>query len=236
MSYQKQPELNGAYYGPSIPPQPRSYNRPGRRGGGGCGCCLFDCLCNCIMSCICTILCTILVILGLAVLIFWLIVRPHEIKFYASDASLTTFNFTQNDNLNYNLAVNFTIRNPNRHIGVYYDKIEANAIYETQRFSTVEAPVFYQGKKNTTDFGPVVFKGNHLVNLGSEDKADYKKQSDDGVYEIQIKVYLRVRFKLGLYKTGTWKPKIKCDLKVPLEGKSSSSSHVFEKTKCHYDI
>lgn len=188
------------------------------------------------MSCICTILCTILVILGLAVLIFWLIVRPHEIKFYASDASLTTFNFTQNDNLNYNLAVNFTIRNPNRHIGVYYDKIEANAIYETQRFSTVEAPVFYQGKKNTTDFGPVVFKGNHLVNLGSEDKADYKKQSDDGVYEIQIKVYLRVRFKLGLYKTGTWKPKIKCDLKVPLEGKSSSSSHVFEKTKCHYDI
>lgn len=234
MSYQKQPELNGAYYGPPIPPPPRSYNRPGKRGGGGCGCCLFDCLCDCIMSCICTILCTILVVVGLIVLVFWLIVRPHEVKFHASDASLTTFNFTQNNNnnLNYNLAVNFTVRNPNRRIGVYYDTIEANAIYAGQRFSTVQGPVFYQGHKNTTDFGPVIFRGQHVVVLGSGDRADYEQQTNDGVYDIQVKMHLRVRFKIGLFKTGTWKPKIKCDLKVPIQGQSAQ----FERTKCDYDL
>lgn len=231
----KQPELNGAYYGPSIPPPPRSYNRPRRRGGRGCGCCLIDCLCDCIMSCICTILCTILVVVGLAVLIFWLIVRPHEVKFYASDASVSTFNFTNtnNNNLNYNLAVNFTARNPNKHIGVYYDRIEANAIYAGQRFSTVQGPVFFQGTKNTTDFGPVEFRGQHLVELGSGDREDYNKQTNDGVYEIQLKLHLRVRFKLGLFKTGTWKPKIKCNLKVPLDGQSSQP---FERTRCNYDL
>ncbi|XP_021765818.1 NDR1/HIN1-like protein 3 [Chenopodium quinoa] len=234
MSYQKQPELNGAYYGPSIPPPPRSYNRPGKRGGRSCGgcCCLFDCLCGCVMSCIWSIICTILVIVGILIFLFWLIVRPHEVKFHASDAKLTTFNFTSNDNLNYNLAVNFSVRNPNRRIGVYYDTIEANAIYAGQRFSTVNGPVFYQGHKNTTDLGPLNFKGQHIVVLGSGDKSDYNKQSNEGVYEIQLKMHLRVRFKVGLFKTGTWKPKIKCDLKVPIEGKSGQ----FERTKCSYDL
>ncbi|XP_074285801.1 NDR1/HIN1-like protein 3 [Silene latifolia] len=238
MSYQKQPELNGAYYGPAIPAQPpRGYHRPGKRGGRGCGCCLLDCLCDCgccLLGCVFKIIFSILIAIGLIILVIWLIIRPHEVKFHATDATLTTFNFggVNNDNLNYDLAVNFTARNPNNHIGVYYDDVQADAIYGGQRFKTVEGMTFYQGHKNTTSFGPLVFKGQNMVILGSDGKTDYENQKSDGMYEIQVKLHLRVRFKVGLFKTGTWKPKVKCDLKVPLN--DAKSTHKFEDTKCDY--
>lgn len=69
--------------------------------------------------------------------------------------------------------------------------------------------------------------------LGSDGKDDYEKQTSNEVYEIVVKMYLRVRFKVGLLKFGTYKPKISCNLKVPLEGKSSEK---FQETRCHYDL
>uniref|UniRef100_A0A7C9E951 Late embryogenesis abundant protein LEA-2 subgroup domain-containing protein n=1 Tax=Opuntia streptacantha TaxID=393608 RepID=A0A7C9E951_OPUST len=236
MSYQKQPELNGAYYGPPIPP-PQSYNRPGRGGGGGCGCCLLDCLCDCgccLLGCVFKIIFSILVVIGLIILVFWLLVRPHEPKFYATDAAVTTFNFSNTNQLSYDLAVNFTMRNPNRKVGIYYDQIEANAFYSDHRFSTVLGPTFYQGHKNTTSFGPVVFKGQNLVLLGSDEKSDFEKQSRDGLFHIMVRLHLRVRFKLGLFKFGTYKPKVKCDLMVPFKNDGKSSSQKFETTRCRY--
>lgn len=72
-----------------------------------------------------------------------------------------------------------------------------------------------------------------MVVLGSDEKNDFEKQSNDGVFEIMVRLHLRVRFKLGLFKTGTFKPKVKCDLKVPLKNHGKSSQK-FETTRCHY--
>ncbi|GKV50596.1 hypothetical protein SLEP1_g57299 [Rubroshorea leprosula] len=114
---EKHSHLNGAYYGPAIPPA-RSYHRHGH--GSGCGCC-------CLLSFLIKLIVTAVVILGLAALIFWLIFRPNIVKFHVTDASLTQFNLTSDNNLHYNLALNITVRNPNKKIGIYYDRIEANA-------------------------------------------------------------------------------------------------------------
>lgn len=241
MSYEKQ-ALNGAYYGPSIPPPPNTYHRP-RSGGRGlcgrCGCCLFDCLCDCgccLLGCVFKIIFSILIVIGLLILVFWLIVHPNEVKFYATKATLTQFNLTNSSNtLNYNLSVDFSVRNPNRKIGLYYDEIEARGYYEGQRFdSIVLNETFYQGHKNTTDFGPVNFEGQHVVLLGSGGISNYDEQKKDGVYHVQVKLYLKVRFKFGLIKTGKYKPKVKCDLKVPLKGVSGAAA--FEVTRCDYDL
>lgn len=105
-------------------------------------------------------------------------------------------------------------------------------MYEGQRFSTVDGPVFYQGHKNTTDFGPVVFTGQHLMVLENSDRGNFDQQTTDGIFEIEVRMNLRVRFKLGLFKTGTWKPKIKCDLRVPVDGNPAQ----FERTRCSYDL
>lgn len=95
---------------------------------------------------------------------------------------------------------------------------------------------FYQGTKNTTDLGPVVFKGQNAVVLGVEQDGDYQTQKGNGEFEIDVKLDLKVRFKIGLIKTHTFKPKIKCGLTVPLDGDSAANGKQFEDTKCHYDL
>ncbi|KAF7139458.1 hypothetical protein RHSIM_Rhsim07G0206100 [Rhododendron simsii] len=194
MSSPKQPHLNGAYYGPSIPPPPsKSYHRPGR--GSSCN------PCGCFFGLIFKTLFTVLFIVGLVVFLFWLAFRPNRVKFHVTDAALTQFNLTTTTNtLYYNLDLNLTIRNPNRHIGIYYDRIEARAFYGGQRFaSSSTLPRFYQGKKNTTELN-VVLKGQHIVvaDQGNNDDllSDYNSEKASGVYGIDVKLYLRVRFKL----------------------------------------
>ncbi|GLT90095.1 hypothetical protein SLE2022_080470 [Rubroshorea leprosula] len=204
---EKHSHLNGAYH------------RHGH--GSGCGCC-------CLLSFLIKLIVTAVIILGLAALIFWLIFRPNIVKFHVTDASLTQFNLTSDNNLHYNLALNITVRNPNKKIGIYYDRIEANAYYEDQRFATQQLTPFYQGHKNTSYLNPS-FQGQKLVLLGADGVSEYNQEKNSGVYSIDVKLNLRVRFKLGKLKTWRFKPKIECDLKVPLNGSA-------ETTKCKIDF
>jgi hypothetical protein len=236
MGESRQAHLNGAYYGPSIPPPSKTYHRPGR-GGGGCCCNPFSCCCNCLMNCICTcifqILCTIIVIVGIVVLICWLIFRPNNVKFYASNASLAEFNLN-NNTLHYNLAVNLTIRNPNKRIGIYYDRIEARAFYQGERFDSVELQPFYQGHK-TTDYLTAEFRGQNMVLLGDKELSNYNSDRSSGMYDIDVKLYLRIRLKFGIVKSTRVKPKIDCDLKIPLTANGTAPSAAYESKRCDFD-
>ncbi|KAL1314085.1 hypothetical protein HN51_040823 [Arachis hypogaea] len=222
-----QPQLNGAYYGPAIPPS-KSYHRPGRGGGGLLGCC-----CGCIFSLIFKLILSIVIIIGIAIFIFWLIVRPNVVKVHVTDASLTQFNYSGNT-LNYNLTLNFSIRNPNKKLGIYYDYIEARALFQDSRFDSDLLPTFYQGHKNTTVLGHV-FEGQQVVPLSTDQVSELNKENSKGVYDIRVKLYLKVRFKLGAIKTKKVKPKVTCDLQVPLtSSKGVSSSDIFQTTKCDW--
>lgn len=125
--------LNGAYYGPSIPP-PTKKTRSYHRHSHGSSCNPLSCLCGCIFNLFCQILITILVALGIAVLVLWLVYRPNAPKFHVNEATLTEFTLSPNNNtLYYNLAVNMTFRNPNKRIGIYFDKVEARPEYYGKR-------------------------------------------------------------------------------------------------------
>ncbi|XP_047976333.1 NDR1/HIN1-like protein 3 [Salvia hispanica] len=234
-----EPHLNGAYYGPSIPPPSKSskkYYRPGRD-GGGCCCNPFSCCCGCLMNCLCTCICqilfTILIIVGIVVLVFWLVFRPNTVKFHVNEASLTEFNI-RNNTLHYNLALNLTIRNPNKRIGIYYDRIEARAFYQGQRFHTVDLQKFYQGKKNTSNVS-AEFKGSQLVPLGAKEMSKYNEDLSAGRYDIDIKLYLRIRLKFWFVKSTRVKPKIDCDLDIPLSSNGTVSGGAYEPTRCDFD-
>ncbi|KAJ8570613.1 hypothetical protein K7X08_037585 [Anisodus acutangulus] len=219
--------LNGAYYGPSIPPPSKSYHRHGR--GRSCN------PCSCLFGCLCKIIFTILIILGVAALVVWLVLRPNKVKFYVTDATLTQFDLsTTNNTLYYDLALNMTIRNPNKRIGIYYDSIEARAMYQGERFASQNLEPFYQGHKNTSTLSPV-FKGQSLVLLGDREKSNYNNEKNSGVYEMEVKLYMRIRLKAGRIKTHKIKPKIECDFKVLLESNGRPSSAKFEETRCDLD-
>ncbi|XAR64775.1 hypothetical protein NMG60_11008604 [Bertholletia excelsa] len=224
----KQPHLNGAFYGPSIPPS-NTYHRPGR--GGGCGCC--GCLCGCLFTLLCEILLSIIVVVGLAAFCFWLIFRPNRVKFHVTDASLSQFDFnTTTNNLRYNMSLTLAIRNPNKYIGIYYNQIEARAFYEGQRFDSITFPSFYQGHENTTNLN-LVFDGQQYVLLQGNDLSDFNSDKSSGSYSIRVKLYLRVKFKLRAVKTPRFKPRIKCKFDVPLNGKASGT---FEAKRCDLDL
>ncbi|MCL7037542.1 hypothetical protein MKW94_026055 [Papaver nudicaule] len=183
----------------------------------------------CIPKCIFKIIISILIALGIAVLIVWLILRPiNHLNFHVEDATLTQFNVTDNNMLHYNLAVALKLRNPNTKIGVYYDQIEARAFYDGQRFDSVMLTPFYQGHKNTTILRPV-FSGQRLL---PNVQGEFNKDKSDGKFNIQVKLYLQMRFKAGVVKTTKFKPRVKCDFEVPM----GSSAVGFTPEKCNYSM
>ncbi|XP_052200471.1 NDR1/HIN1-like protein 10 [Diospyros lotus] len=219
MAEAKQPYLNGAFYGPSIP---SVSHHPSRGRGCGCGCCLLSFLLKIVIF--------VVFLVCLAFFLFWLVFRPKVVKFHVTDAALRRFDLnTATNMLDYDLPMNLTIRNPNKHIGIYYDRLEASAFYEDQRLVTIPLPNFYQGHKNTTTLN-LHFKGQKMVGLQASDLEKYNSQNSSGAFNIDVKLYLRIRFKLRDLKTHKFKPKIKCDLKVPLQTSGS-----FETERCDID-
>ncbi|CAG7890484.1 unnamed protein product [Brassica rapa] len=84
------------------------------------------------------------------------------------------------------------------------------------------------GHKNTT---VVVTKieGQNLVVLDDGGSA--------GVYSIDVKLVMSVRFRFWVVKSWKFKPKIKCnDLKVPLVSSNSTSGFKFETMECDFDF
>ncbi|CAA7024863.1 unnamed protein product [Microthlaspi erraticum] len=234
--------LNGGQYGPPIYPPQKTYNSHGRRGADvGCGicrCCCSSLLCcgGCLLSLICNILFGLAVFLGIAALILWFIFRPNVVKFQVTEANLTRFHLDpQTNNLHYNLSLNFSVRNPNRRLGIHYDQLEARGFYGDRRFAAVSMPSLYQGHKNTTEVG-TEFNGQSLVLLGSGGRKDLREDHKSGIYRIDVKLRSKIRFKYGFLNSWTFGPKIKCHLKVPLSSSNSAGGFQFHSTKCHVDL
>lgn len=219
----KQPHLNGAFHGPAIPPPAKTYHRHGH--ARGCACCL--------LTTFLKLLITIVVVVGVAVFILWLVFRPHKLTFDITGAELTRFNITGNQ-LHYNLALNLTIRNPNKRIGVYYDVIEASPFYKDQRLNTQWLPAFYQGHKTTTVLSPH-FDGQRVVFLSGEELTEFNTETLAGSFDVDVKFRLRLRLKLGAVRIGKFKPKVNCELKVPLKSNANSFTF-FQTTRCDFDF
>ncbi|KAK9170326.1 hypothetical protein Syun_002466 [Stephania yunnanensis] len=219
----KQSGLNGAYYGPAIPPPAQSYHAYGRR-SSGCGPC-------CLVGLLCKIVVTIVVILGIAALVLWLVFRPNEVKFHVVNASLTRFDITPNNTLRYDLALDVAVRNPNRKIGIYYDSIQANGYYHDIWFGSKWVDPFYQPKKNTTMLKPIL---SGEIPLGGSIINEFDGEKRSGVFPIDVVVNLRVRLKFGSLKSKRIKPKINCDMKIPL--KVNGSVTAFETKRCDVDF
>ncbi|KAF5737413.1 protein YLS9-like [Tripterygium wilfordii] len=214
---EKQPHLNGAFYGPAIPPSEHSH-RPGRRSRSGCCCCLTLFL---------KIIISIIVIIGIAIFIFWLVVLPRRVKFHLSDIRLKEFNYTNTNSMypydltrntsnsmqRYDLAVNITIRNPNRRIKIYYDAIEARAVYNNKIVGSKFMPKFLQGHRSTNVLN-AHYKGNRTTIMSPPDVEFYDKEKANGVYSFDLDLYMRVRLRFGDIVTGSFKPVVKCDFKV----------------------
>ncbi|KAL5076568.1 hypothetical protein RYX36_015552 [Vicia faba] len=123
------------------------------------------------------------------------------------------------------------IQNPNRKLGIYYDNIETLVFYKDSRFDFQTLETFFQHQKGI-DFFSLVFEGQQVVFLSRYQISKFEEEKKDGVYGIDVKIFLTVRFKLGLFKTEKGKPKIRCNLKVPLR---TSNATTGASRECHIE-
>lgn len=175
------------------------------------------------VKCIALILLTIIVIVGLTILVIWLSVKPRRPIYTIENASLHNYNMTKNDHLYGNF--NFTLKayNPNTRVSIYYDIIEVKLFYNSQQLAFNNAEPFFQPRRNVTYLD--LFLSAKDVVLYGDIGRDLKTERTSGAIEVDLKVRVKIRFKVGIWKSRHRKLKLSCSPRVPVSSTKNSQSY-----------
>lgn len=156
---------------------------------------------------ICIILLVLFVLLGLALLITWLVVRPKRLIYTIENSSIQNLNLT-NDHLS--ATFDFTIRsyNPNKRASFYYDSMEATVNYNDQKLAFSAVPPFYQRKRNVTRFN-LEFVARSAP-LPSNVSKDFLLEKSTGKVQLDVWLKARIRYKVGAWKSRRRTMRISC--------------------------
>lgn len=156
---------------------------------------------------ICIILLVLFVLLGLALLITWLVVRPKRLIYTIENSSIQNLNLT-NDHLSG--TFDFTIRsyNPNKRASFYYDSMEATVNYNDQKLAFSAVEPFYQRKRNVTRFN-LEFVARSAP-LPSNVSKDFLLEKSTGKVQLDVWLKARIRYKVGAWKSRRRTMRISC--------------------------
>lgn len=175
------------------------------------------------------VLLSLIVLVGLAVLITWLAIRPKKLVYTIEDGSIHGFNLSH-DRLTANFDFILRAHNPNHKVKIYYDAMDVSVLYDDQQIAFYTVEPFYQPRKNVTklEVKPVA---NCVLLMRSVSK-DLRLEKSSGVVELAVYLKAKIRFKVGMWKLRRRTLKIRCKpVLVPL----SSSKH-FERVHCDVDL
>lgn len=195
-----------------------------------CLCCPFKCLACGLFSCLCSILVSLVVAAGIVALILYFIFRPRMIAATVDSASVAQFALSPANPalLQYNLTFDMTVRNPNKRVGLYYDSVEALALYDGQRFGYAPLDPFFQGHEVSTEVKPAF--GGQQVLEGEVTQANLRSQLAGGVVEVEVKLNAKLRVKVWALKVPGPRARISCPLSLPAPG--AAGAPAFKPTEC----
>nr|WIW57590.1 late embryogenesis abundant protein LEA20 [Pinus tabuliformis] len=176
----------------------------------------------------------IIVLLGLVALITWLALRPQKPKYYLEYGSVAQLQISKVGLVNSKVLFNITTRNPNKRVAIYYDKIDAFLLYDGQEIAWASIPPFFQGHKNTTSLHASL--SGYFVALEPDTSRDLKLEHSSGKVDMGLRLYARIRFKRGSWKSRHYTLRVKCrhlTLDVVANGDTAGS---FEPMKCHVHV
>ncbi|KAK9665913.1 hypothetical protein RND81_14G145300 [Saponaria officinalis] len=154
------------------------------------------------------IFCLVLIlIIGLAILIAWLAIKPKKLQYSIDEGWIRDYNLS---NGQLSSTFNFVIRtyNPNRKTSVYYNKMEVTVLYrgQTVAFDTIEP--FFQPRRNVTR---LMFQNTaHNVVLPPNIVRDLKVERTGGEVDLDVKIRAKLKFKVGVWKSRHYKLKALC--------------------------
>ncbi|CAI9761541.1 unnamed protein product [Fraxinus pennsylvanica] len=172
----------------------------------------------------------LVIIVGLAVLITWLSVKPKKLRYSIEQGSISDFNLTNNGHFNANFDFVLRANNPNKRISIYYDRIEVTVSYEDQKLSINDVHPFYQRRHNVTYLDLDLAARD--VSLYGAVARDLKLEKYSGNVELDVKIRSKIRLKVGVFKIHRHL-KIECG---PLTVPFSSSKGKFDRVYCDVDL
>lgn len=175
------------------------------------------------------VLLALIVLVGVAVLIIWLAVRPKRLVYTIEDGSIHGFNLTNN---HLNATFNLVIRsyNPNSKVSIYYDKVEVLVSYDDQNVAFNTVAPFFQPRRNVTHLG-VKLVAQDVALYGAVAK-DLGLEKSSGEVELDVRVKAKIRFKVGVWKSRHRTMRILCSPTLV----HFSSSKSFDRTYCDIDL
>ncbi|EEF42802.1 conserved hypothetical protein [Ricinus communis] len=156
-----------------------------------------SCFCKCICWTICLIL-FLLVIIGAIAGILYLIFQPKIPKYSVDSLRISDLRLNFDMTLYAKFNVKITANNPNKKIGIYYDKGgQLSVWYIDTMLCAGSIPTFYQGHRNTTKLD-VSLSGQSQY--GSTLMTALQEQQQTGSIPLDLKVSAPVAVKLGRLK------------------------------------
>lgn len=191
-------------------PSPATYSKPKRKRGGAA----FTACCCCCFTTLCSLLITMILVLGVATLIVWLVLRPIYAPDYSLvDAEINTLSYsTTSNSLDANFLYTINATNRNAKIGFKYDVINLDTSYSGADFGQSSIPGFYNGHRNTTTISSSFNVTGFALTptLGTSFLNDVKNSS----IPLQLRVSVKARIKVGLLTTFPFWVHANCDGRV----------------------
>ncbi|KAG2670920.1 hypothetical protein I3843_14G107500 [Carya illinoinensis] len=183
-----------------------------------------------VLRSIAIVLLALIVLVGVAVLITWLVIRPKQIVYTVEDGSVHNFNLGTHGQLN--ATFNFAIRsyNPNSRVSIYYDSIQVSAEYDDQTLALNMVDPYFQPHRNVTRLEVNLTAQN--VSLSGSTTRDLKIEKSSGAVEIDVLLKAKIRYKVGRWKSAHHTLRIWCSPVLVHFSRFKS----FERTYCDVEL
>ncbi|RZC84136.1 hypothetical protein C5167_046923 [Papaver somniferum] len=165
---------------------------------------------------------SVFLIIGAITFIIWLVVRPHLPDFHVDSASVTNFNVT-NSQLSANWEIGFFVRNPNKKMTIFYDRIEGSIFYKDESLTETSLVPFFQEKKNETTISTrFTAMGTYVGERTAKDILGDK--NNGGGLRFNVRMLAWVRFRSGAWRTRRHLMRVFCeDVRIGFPNATSSA-------------
>jgi len=187
-----------------------------------------------VLRCIVASMVVTVLLAGLAVLIFWLVVRPKPIDYAVTHAAVRHFNVTPPPGaatVNATFYLTLAARNPNRRVSILYEWVEFRVLYGESyaQLALQDAPAFRQPPRNETRLG--VRAVARSAPVGEQAARELRHDlAAGGAVGVDVRMRARAQFKVAGVRSRRYSLEAFCSPVVV--GLSPSAARSFQSVPC----
>ncbi|KAI6696745.1 hypothetical protein NL676_016864 [Syzygium grande] len=177
----------------------------------------------------------LLLLVGVTALIVYLIYRPERPQFSVVGAAVYDLNATSPPVISTTMQFTLLIRNPNRRVSIYYDRLSAFVSYRNQAITPpASLPSLFHETRSTVELSPVL--GGAAVPVAPEVGNGLEVDEAYGVVGLRVMVLGRLRYKAGAIRTGHYGFYVRCDVLVGLKKGFEGQVPLLASPPCKVDV